>query len=70
MQSVLEQLTKAGFEARLERNVIRVRLPGGQTLVISEIFGAYMVGDAEGERTSIPCGTPEEVVDAVKSARG
>jgi hypothetical protein len=70
MQNVLEQLILAQFDARLEGGTVRVALPRGRSVVVSEHSGAYTVMDGEGERTSIVCGTPEEVVDAVKAARG
>ena len=68
MQNVLEQLRAAHFNARLEAGVVRVALSSGRTVVVTEHGGMYTVGDAAGERTSVPCGSPEEVVDAVKSA--
>jgi hypothetical protein len=70
MKTVLEQLTLAQFDAKLDGEKVRVFLPKGRRLVISAISGMYMVADADGERTSIPCGSPEEVVDAVRAARG
>jgi hypothetical protein len=68
MKDVLDLLTAARFDARLEGHRVRIALPKGRTLVVSEINGMYMVADLAGERTSVPCGSPEEVVDAVRAA--
>jgi hypothetical protein len=68
MQIILDQLLMAHFDAKLQGGKVHVALPGGKSLVIAEYEGMYMVADAQGDRTSVPCGSPEEVVDAVKGA--
>jgi hypothetical protein len=68
MQIILDQLLMAHFDATLKGGKVFVALPGEKSLVIAEYQGTYMVADAQGDRTSVPCGSPEEVVEAVKGA--
>jgi hypothetical protein len=68
MQKILDQLLMAKFDAKLQGGKVLVALPGGSSLIIAEYEGMYMVADGNGDRTSVPCGSPEEVVDAVKGA--